>query len=73
MRKTVEIERKKCQLGGTTCREKKKAMASRNGPLASGKQQRGEGKQRALGKEKYATTHLEWRKRKKTNLGFPDF
>jgi len=41
MRKAGEIERKKGQIGGTTRREKKRAMADRNGPLAGGKQQRG--------------------------------
>jgi hypothetical protein len=37
------------------------------------KQQRGEGKQRALGKEKAAATLLERGKKMKTNLGFSDF
>ena len=64
---------KKGQLGGTTRREKKKAMACWNGPLAGGKQQGVEGKQRALGKEKAAETRLERGKRKKTNFGFSDF
>ena len=40
-------------------REKKKAMARWSAPLVRGKQQRGEGKQRALGKEKAAASRLE--------------
>src|SRR5580658_5743702 len=48
-------------------------MARRESRRIRDNQQRGEGKQCALGKEKAAATCLEQRKRKKTNLGFTDF
>jgi hypothetical protein len=60
MRKAGEKERKrKSARWHNAQREKKKAMVRRNDPLVRGKQQQGEGKQRALGKEKAAAIRLE--------------
>jgi hypothetical protein len=61
------------QRGGKTRREKKKSSGAPACPRIRDNQQREEGKQRALGKEKAAVTRLERVKRKKTNLGFSDF
>jgi hypothetical protein len=47
------------QRGSKTRREKKKSNGELECPGIRGKQQQGEGKQRALGKEKAAATCLE--------------
>jgi hypothetical protein len=74
MRKAGEKERKtKVSEVAKRAERRKKSNGEPECPLIRGKQQRGEGKQRALGKEKAAATRLERGKRKKTNLGFSDF
>jgi hypothetical protein len=59
MRKAGEKNEKKVSSVAQRVERKKKGMALRNAPLVRGKQQRGEGKQSALGKEKAAATRLE--------------
>ena len=60
MREAEEKERKtKVSEVAKRVERKKKAMAHWSAPLVRGKQQRGKGKQRALGKEKAAATRLE--------------
>src|ERR1700734_3319983 len=60
MREAEEKERKtKVSEVAKRVERKKKAMAHWSAPLVRGKQQRGKGKQRALGKEKSAATRLE--------------
>ena len=66
MRKAAEKKRKtKVSEVAKRAERRKKSNGEPECPLIRGKQQRGEGKQRALGKEKAAATRLERGKRKR--------